>query len=301
LKDSKVVLDNEAEISRLSFSRKNTLNKGIHVVILVHGYNGSSWDLHALRVALRNVNRNILTYSSCINSSALATGSSLLLQGKKLAEEIHEYIKKRELEHIMTRLSFVSFSIGGLIARVALGHLKTYQPCFHAFVSLNTPHLGYSTELKNFSAIGAGIWALQKIQRSKALLELRHADGDENNKPTLEVLNEGNFAKNIGTFKYAVFLGTEGDVIAPINGSALLKDELISDSKLDRMRESLLRTLLTHNVQVYHIHAVFPEVKASGFESALDTVIVRQNHLLVIKSEHFTRLFSGSFRTLWDE
>ena len=73
----------------------------------------------------------------------------------------------RRVQVSMSKLSFVGHSLGGIIVREALKHLRSYQKQFHAYVSLGTPHLGYM--YNSTSIVDAGIWLIKKFKQSDSL------------------------------------------------------------------------------------------------------------------------------------
>jgi len=44
--------------------------------------------------------------------------------------------------NFINRISFIGHSLGGLIIRAALPHLKEYKDQFYTYMTLSTPHLG---------------------------------------------------------------------------------------------------------------------------------------------------------------
>ncbi|CAD7970955.1 unnamed protein product [Amoebophrya sp. A120] len=100
------------------------------------------------------------------------------------------------------RLSFIGHSLGGLIIRAALPHLmaRAKNPTseageqqyagtpqhpfytFHSYISLSTPHLGISRQVKATNLIKTGLWLLQQMRGNcKCLQELSMEDGTSGN------------------------------------------------------------------------------------------------------------------------
>ena len=87
--------------------------------------------------------------------------------GKRLADEVKQYIQSFCPLSCINKISFIGHSLGGLIIRASLPHLEEYKAKFFTYMSLGSPHLGYmynSNQLLN-----AGMWLLKKWKNSKSL------------------------------------------------------------------------------------------------------------------------------------
>ena len=89
--------------------------------------------------------------------------------GDRLASEIRSYIEKThpggdEQPTTLDRISFIGFSLGGLIIRAALPRLYHLQDKFHALVTLCSPHLGYL--YKEGGLFNTGMWFMENFQES---------------------------------------------------------------------------------------------------------------------------------------
>lgn len=85
--------------------------------------------------------------------------------GAKLALEVDEYIKENCLENAFFHLSFIGYSLGGIIIRAALPILGKYKKNLKTYMTLSTPHLG----LIKSGIVSAGLWIFKKWNGSKAL------------------------------------------------------------------------------------------------------------------------------------
>jgi triacylglycerol esterase/lipase EstA (alpha/beta hydrolase family) len=61
--------------------------------------------------------------------------------GKNLANEVKNFLQNRSYLD-KTKISFLGFSMGGIIIRAALPHLSDYKDRMHTFITLSSPHLG---------------------------------------------------------------------------------------------------------------------------------------------------------------
>lgn len=64
--------------------------------------------------------------------------------------------------------------MGGLIIRSALPRLEKYKKYFHSFVTLSSPHLGYS--YSDSKLIDAGLWFMNTVKKCTSLMEMSMKD-----------------------------------------------------------------------------------------------------------------------------
>ncbi|KAL8041021.1 hypothetical protein ABFX02_10G138000 [Erythranthe guttata] len=123
-----------------------------HLVIMVNGIIGSAADWrYAAEQFVKNLPDKVVVHRSECNPSRL-TFDGVDRMGERLAEEVLDVIMRW---HGVDKISFVAHSLGGLVARYAIGRLykfsdKTEQFCEESigglepmnFVTFATPHLG---------------------------------------------------------------------------------------------------------------------------------------------------------------
>jgi len=111
-----------------------------HLVILVHGLNGSSLDFRPMKLQLTHaLPSNYLFY--CSQSNDCRGDLTIRQQGINLAEEILAHLQFRLSD--VAKISFIAHSLGGLIVRAALPYLVHYAHQLHSYITLSTPHTGY--------------------------------------------------------------------------------------------------------------------------------------------------------------
>ncbi|XP_072962290.1 lipid droplet phospholipase 1-like [Typha angustifolia] len=133
-----------------------------HLVVLVHGILGSTanWKFTAEQFVRSLLDKVVVHCSDC--NSYMLTLDGIDVMGERLAEEVVEAINRRPG---IQKISFVAHSVGGLVARYAIGRLyrlpsrKDQEVCQSYlydensrgsicgleamnFVTLATPHLG---------------------------------------------------------------------------------------------------------------------------------------------------------------
>jgi len=83
-------------------------------------------------------------------------------------------LKSNKVKIKILRISFIGHSLGGLIIRAALPHLKDFSNKFHFYISLSSPHLGFLYTPSKL--IDAGLWFLKKWKNSKCLYQFSLSD-----------------------------------------------------------------------------------------------------------------------------
>lgn len=93
-----------------------------HLFVFVHGFQGNSFDMRLIK------NHMMLLYPECLFLLSTAnegrTEGNIAEMGSDLAKEIHTYVRKWCPGTQLGKISFIVHSLGGVIARAALVHLK---------------------------------------------------------------------------------------------------------------------------------------------------------------------------------
>jgi hypothetical protein len=77
---------------------------------------------------------------------------------------------------MLGRLSFIGYSLGGIVIRAALPHLTELASKMHLYLSLSSPHLGCA---KGKSAlVNTGLWLIRNLKKSVSLQELTLTDSE---------------------------------------------------------------------------------------------------------------------------
>ena len=103
-----------------------SLNKSIHLIIFVHGFQGNAFDLLLM----------------CSRKNEDHTDEDISGMGERLSKEIEQFIEEWCPNALFEKISFVGHSLGGLIIRAALPYLEHYSSKFQFFITFSTPHLG---------------------------------------------------------------------------------------------------------------------------------------------------------------
>ena len=162
-------------IEDISLSKKTNAitTQGKHLFILVHGFQASSADMRIFKkyFSLYDVNASFL----CSKINENNTDRDIREMGEKLADEVKIYIKHwfPKLE-ILSKITFISHSLGGLITRAALPLLEMYKDKMWSFISLSSPHFGYM--FSKSKIVCAGLWVLKKFYGAQSLEQLSFTD-----------------------------------------------------------------------------------------------------------------------------
>ncbi|OEH76463.1 serine esterase [Cyclospora cayetanensis] len=157
---------------------------------------------------------------ACLASTANTddTEGDIAVMGERLADEVLTYVKSFFGNSGVERISFVGHSLGGIIVRAALPHLrKPLGSCFHLYVSLSSPHFGL---LKGRSRIVSfGLWLLKKWRKSLCLQQLTLSDSRDLRQCYLYRLSR---CDALSLFEHLCFLASAQDAYAPLHSAAML-------------------------------------------------------------------------------
>ena len=127
--------------------------------------------------------------------------------GKRLSIELSKMLIGGKKEY---RLSFIGHSMGGLIIRAAIPHLKQFSQKFYSYISLSTPHLGYLYTPPPLTQ--AGLWVMNTWNKCDSIQELSMLDNSDIKETTLYKLscNSG-----LDRFKKICLIGSSQDEYVP--------------------------------------------------------------------------------------
>lgn len=109
------------------------------VTILVHGFRGTEFDLSKIKSYLNL----FLGFNHFYAVRSIATGegtnASISKLGELAGQEVNKYL---ELHSGIRFVNIVGFSLGGVIARSMLRHLRDHEKKLNLLLTLASPHLG---------------------------------------------------------------------------------------------------------------------------------------------------------------
>jgi len=247
-----------------------------HVFVLVHGFQGRSFDVHLLKHAICIANPDALVLASAANERN--TEGDLEAMGVKLAEEVKAYLAEWCPGRKLGRLSFIGHSLGGLIVRSALRHLQDYAEFMHLLLTLSSPHLGYMHSTSKL--VEAGIWVLKKWKGSAALQQLSMTDDTQLTNTALYSLSA---SAGLNWFQYVVLCSSHQDQYVP-HASARIELTPRTPVQSSSVYQDMASRILSQ-VPVDRLYRLDVNFKLNG--RGLDMLIGRTAHIQFLENEQF--------------
>jgi len=82
---------------------------------------------------------------------------------------VQQYVRENCPGTQLARMTFIGYSMGGLIVRAALPYLDKFKDKMHGFLSICSPHLGFMYSHKSSKLFSTGMWVLKKFKKSVSL------------------------------------------------------------------------------------------------------------------------------------
>lgn len=206
------------------YNSRVMLQKKQHLVIMVHGYHASHFDMRVYQNFLAKIIPHSIFLISKANEDM--TKKRIGQMGRDLAEEIQGYMQQSCLN--FWKISFIGHSLGGVIIRAALPHLGQYKPKFFSFVSLSSPHLG--CRQNKSSLVNLGMAFMDKFQKDVVISELNMND-HENPRETFMY----KLAKNdhLNLFNNVILVSSPQDSYVPYTSARIQPLEPTGDDPTD--------------------------------------------------------------------
>merc|ERR1712013_54495 len=259
---------------------KNHSCKGKHVVVLVHGYQGNSWDMRMFRNHLLAQCPHDLFLMSEANESEGATEGDIGAMGQRLAEEISEFIETQVIgaKSTLCRLSMICHSLGGVIAREALSRsaMRPYLSKCYTFISLAVCHCGYL--FGRSKALQAGFWAMRAWKKSVALSQLSLTDNENPRKTYMYKLSQ---KQGLKWFTNVLLVSSPEDRYCPYHSTRIeMHRKTVQDTKWGRIYNEMVRNLLRPldlvNLTRFDVSFVHKKIN-------LDSMIGRSAHICLLE------------------
>jgi predicted alpha/beta hydrolase family esterase len=164
----------------------------------------------------------------CSQANERNTDEDIFEMGKRLAEEVHQYIRESCPGSQLGRLTFIGHSLGGLIIRAALPLLEKYKDKFHGFMTLCSPHLGYM--YKSSKVFDTGMWFLKKWKKSIVLNQLGMTDSKNIEQTTIYLLSQ---QPGLEWFKHIILVSSFQDQYAPFDSARI---QICGDAAKDQKK-----------------------------------------------------------------
>lgn len=252
-------------------TNQNQQLKPSKVCFLLHGLEGSSMDLRCMRSML---GYHLTDYQFFLSeSNEGSTTESIEVQGKRFAMEVIDTLRSRSFPNGL-KISFVGHSLGGLIVRAALPHLREYRDCFKTYVSLSSPHLG-SVSSKFF--VSAGMKMLGSFKGNESIREMSLTDDKK-------YLLQLSGAEGLNWFQNIVFIANFEDGYVSADSARVAVDSSVGAKDVTRQMANNIYERL-EKATVVKLGVFTPNI-AKG----MDVFLGRQAHVEILENPLLKRL-----------
>ncbi|OCT59138.1 hypothetical protein XELAEV_18001627mg [Xenopus laevis] len=152
----------------------SSIEDGTHLIVCVHGLGGSALDLLLVRPQIESgvTHGKINFLMSCCNQGF--TFDDINILSRYLLKEILQHITRKKL--IISRISFIGFSLGNLIIRSALSRpeFEGYRGNLHTYLSFGGPHMGLL--YPNTFLFKTGLWIEKRLHIGVSVSQMALSD-----------------------------------------------------------------------------------------------------------------------------
>ncbi|KAK6725729.1 hypothetical protein RB195_004195 [Necator americanus] len=206
----------EQAILRHGGDVRKPVEQPTHLVVFVHGLEGTCDDLSSYRNVFRIIAGDTPGFHYLLSSSNhTKTWSDIDEMAENLLSEVQSYVLRYSEPPV--RVSFVAHSLGGVIVRAAVcrDEAEWLRPRLHCLMTINSPHLGLAYVGKG---VNLGIQFMQWWKQSRCMEQLSLKDETTFCDSLLFRLSQ---KKTFGLFRRVLLIGTPADLFVPCH-SALL-------------------------------------------------------------------------------
>jgi pimeloyl-ACP methyl ester carboxylesterase len=263
---------------------------GVHLVVLVHGFQGSAYDFKRFKNYMTVYYPEALAF--CSSSNEGDTGNSIELMGERLSIEVLNYIEEW-VKGDLAKVSFVGHSIGGLIIRAALPHLGSLRDKMHSYISLSTPHLGCLYH--NSLLVDFGLRFFRSWNKCQSLSQLTFQDADSIENTFLYRLS---CYPGLSWFRNVALLSSCQDQYVAYDTArneipAKAFKDAVRGSQIAQMVDNMSSMLTCPQLIKLDVHFKFKK-------KSLDSVIGRAAHIQFIDDPVFIRQFLVCYPELFN-
>uniref|UniRef100_A0A7S3FS89 DUF676 domain-containing protein n=1 Tax=Strombidium rassoulzadegani TaxID=1082188 RepID=A0A7S3FS89_9SPIT len=265
--------------------------KGMHLFVLSHGFQGTSFDVRIFKNVISIALPDALFL--CAQANEQDTDTDIFEMGKKLADEIHQYIRESCPGSQLGRLTFIGHSLGGLIIRAALPMLEKYKDKFHGFLTLCSPHLGYM--YKSSKLFTTGMWVLKSWKKSVVLNQLSMSDSKNIEDTVLYQLSK---QKGPEWFKHVILVSSYQDQYAPFDSARIqICGEAAKDQKKGNTYIQMVNNILGKAANLDVLYRL--DVNFNIEENNLDAMIGRTAHILFLENEELMKMIVSRYKSFF--
>ena len=253
-------------------------NPGVHLIVIVHGFQGNSFDVRLIKNNISVLYPNTLLL--CSEANQENTEDDIFAMGERLANEVIGFITEHCPRYVLGRLSFISHSLGGLIVRAALLHLSEYKDVMHLYLSLSTPHLGYTRS--NSRLINTGMWFITRLNPATSLMQLTLQDERDLRDTMLYQLSS---YTGLGWFKQVMLVSSHQDQYSPADSSRIQ----VSPETRKGPRGAVFVQMAENILAQIHIKALRRIDVDFTLEHGVDSWIGRKAHIEFLENQTVIR------------
>lgn len=250
----------------------------VHLVVCVHGLQGSHYDLQLYKAYMELALPNVCFSFLLSTANEQHTFEDFNLMTDRLLEEFLSYMTTSLVRP--SHISFIGSSLGNIVIRCLLTRPKMapYLSKLHTFISICGPHLG--AKHVN-SVVGTGMWVLRKWYKSQSLLQLSRKDGSS---PRQSFMYHLSLCPGFELFKNVLLVASHQDKYVPFH-SARLQPHSGHDQVELEMIQNLLQPMERTSVNLirYNIDHVLSLTSSS--------LIGRAAHVAMLDNMAFVEKF----------
>lgn len=211
---TKIESDQGDSLVSPNLRRRKEVRRGVHIIALVHGFQGNSMDMRLIKDHIALAHPDALVVASRFNEGL--TEGDIEGMGERLSREVRDFIRESCGKKKPAKISFIGHSLGGLIIRAALPFFEDLSDRMHLFLTLSSPHLGlmYNTS----KLVDAGMWFLRRTRNSYALEQLSMGDGKHLRNTLLYRLSK---YSGLEWFDYIVLVSSSQDSYVPYHSARI--------------------------------------------------------------------------------
>jgi hypothetical protein len=263
--------------------------RGLHLFVLQHGYQGSSWDMRTIKNRLSLLMPDALFLSPKSNEGK--TEGDIREMGQRLAAEISEFIEEN-CSNSIGKLSFFCHSLGGIIVRAALHEkaMAKYLSKCYTYVSLASPHCGFL--FNQSSLVSTGMWVLKKWYKSVCLNQLELGDDTDYKKTFMFELSKFNELSN---FAHIFLVASQQDKYVPFHSARVESSADINENVDPGRAYSHMVTNMLSNFNSYTLIKRI-DVGFVAKKLTLDSMIGRTAHIFFLDHHQFITMFLNVYK-----
>lgn len=247
-------------------------SKPTHLIVFVHGFQGNSFDVRLIRNQVALCRPDTLLMCSHMNEGE--TEGDIHQMGERLSEEVLQYIHEWCPKNSLKKISFIGHSLGGLIIRASLPHLKSLSSKFQFLITFSSPHLGYMYNTSKL--VDAGLWIIKKWKKSLSLKQLSMTDTSDVKNSFLYKLTN---LEGVEWFRNVALVGAHQDNYAPFESARIEVGTKATGDAKGRLYIEMANNLL-NRIQAERIYRIDVNLKLKG--KSIDSMIGRAAHIQML-------------------